>query len=517
MQNIANIISIQSRNQGGSIPSTFAAFLASDLVASKGGPLTFTRSSTVTVPDYLTTLQTVQSGSPAYDGVRYVSNLLLNSEVPATQTVTLAVGTYTNWVTGAGTLTSAAGTATVSGTGAATGGTDKTLVVTVAGTVTFTYAATLTHIQLEYGALHSESVTTTTVPVTKAFPGASPGLGILSEPAATNLLLQSNNFGTTWANTSANTTAAQNTVGPDGVSNSAWTITDTGATVGGKYQSVSLTAGTAYTFSIYIKKTVGALSVFPTLQIFAGTNLAITTIDTTNGQVITQTAYTGISILPSSSKISNAGNFYRVSLTFTPAASEAHFITIYPSAKSAFTSTSENTPANTGSIIIYGCQLGASSFVTSYIPTTTTTSTRAATKLNEPIADLPAGTKHFRVDWTPTGNATGTDQVIAGSYVDTNNSTSITFTPPTSLIMRKRIGGSNTDATLTITAPTLNTTYTVEGWINADNSTKVSLLGTSATNSNTTAPQLCTTWEWGSLNGVSNVQGFLKNVKILGR
>jgi hypothetical protein len=51
------------------------------------------------------------------------TNLLLNSTAPATQTtVSLANGTYTLWVNGAGSATMSAGTATGCGTGVATNG-----------------------------------------------------------------------------------------------------------------------------------------------------------------------------------------------------------------------------------------------------------------------------------------------------------------------------------------------------------------------------------------------------------
>ncbi len=148
------------------------------------------------------------------------------------------------------------------------------------------------------------------------------------------------------------------------------------------------------------------------------------------------------------------------------------------------------------------------------------TTTRAAVVISEPSTDINyVGTKRISLDWTPTGYATGTDQYIWGTYVDASNYTAMIFTPPTSLIMRKRIAGSNNDATLTITAPTLGTTLHVDGYIMADNTLKIGATGyTSATNSNTTAAQVGATIQLGANgNGVNQIQGFLKNYKILGR
>ena len=79
------------------------------------------------------------------------TNLLLNSTVPVTQTTaSLANGTYTLWVNGAGSATSSAGTATGSGFGAASQGSPNTFVLTgTAGTVTITVSGSLNAFQLE--------------------------------------------------------------------------------------------------------------------------------------------------------------------------------------------------------------------------------------------------------------------------------------------------------------------------------------------------------------------------------
>lgn len=78
------------------------------------------------------------------------TNVLLNSTAPVTQTTaSLGTGTYTLWVNGTGSATSSAGTATITGAGAATNGTPNVFVVTVAGTVTITVAGSLNAFQCE--------------------------------------------------------------------------------------------------------------------------------------------------------------------------------------------------------------------------------------------------------------------------------------------------------------------------------------------------------------------------------
>jgi hypothetical protein len=71
-------------------------------------------------------------------------NLYPSPSSPANQTVTLAVGSYRVWLAGAGSVTAAAGSATGSGFGAATEAAPITIVITVAGTVTFTVAGVVT-------------------------------------------------------------------------------------------------------------------------------------------------------------------------------------------------------------------------------------------------------------------------------------------------------------------------------------------------------------------------------------
>lgn len=78
------------------------------------------------------------------------TNQLKNSAAPVTQTTaSLGTGNYVLWVNGSGSATSSAGTATITGAGAATQGSPNIFVVTVAGTVTVTVSGSLNAFQLE--------------------------------------------------------------------------------------------------------------------------------------------------------------------------------------------------------------------------------------------------------------------------------------------------------------------------------------------------------------------------------
>lgn len=104
---------------------------------------------------------------------RYLSepaatNYFLNSTAPVTQNITCTATTYTLSVHGAGTVTCAAGTATGSGFGVASAGTDITFEVTVGGTVSFTVAdGPPDYVQVEVGAFATSPIETAGASVTR--------------------------------------------------------------------------------------------------------------------------------------------------------------------------------------------------------------------------------------------------------------------------------------------------------------------------------------------------------------
>ena len=91
--------------------------------------------------------------NPAFEGTRIVTNLLLNSDTPATQTVTLSIGTYLLWMVGSGYTDVAAGTASGSYFSTALSGENDwtTFEITSPGTVIITpsLSGTVTKFQLE--------------------------------------------------------------------------------------------------------------------------------------------------------------------------------------------------------------------------------------------------------------------------------------------------------------------------------------------------------------------------------
>ena len=190
---------------------------------------------------------------------------------------------------------------------------------------------------------------------------------ILVEPQRTNIILQSENLATTW--TSFRSIVTTNvTTSPSGINNADKVAQQSGNNdAGGVYQTISVTNGTSYTYSFFAKADgynwcFARVSNSPS-DFNAWFNLSTGVVGSTLGGV-------------TSSSITSYGNgWYRCSMTFTSVATTAlHHIYI------ANSNLSDQTPNADGvkGIYIYGVQLEAGSYATSYIPTTSASVTRNA-------------------------------------------------------------------------------------------------------------------------------------------
>ena len=210
--------------------------------------------------------------------------------------------------------------------------------------------------QLEEGTQATTYVETTTEPVTlpdtfnvTVVPDGKEYAAPLFIPR-TNLILQSNQFDTTWSNYNSTDTGGQS--GYDG-SDDAWLIEKTG---GAGLMQQSISASGLHTFSVYAKQgTVNGVRV----QIGAGTN-RYTFFDLNAGTIGTSNAI--------SNTIESMGNgWYRCAVTADEAA--ISLLRIY-------VTDGEDTSGTTGSIYIQDAQFETGSVATEYIPTTTAAVTR---------------------------------------------------------------------------------------------------------------------------------------------
>jgi hypothetical protein len=233
---------------------------------------------------------------------------------------------------------------------------DKTLTARKGPTPVFTRASTATFVGSD-GLIQSAAVNEPRFdhdPLTLACKG------LLIEEARTNLLLQSEDFGTTWTQT--NISVSSNVaVAPDGNTTADKIIENTATAIHGVDQSTTFTA-IPYTLSFYAKKD-GRIWV----RAFLG-GLASTWFNIDNGTIGTVASGFTASIV-------NAGNgWYRCSITGTASAG-----TLTSGVRMA-TSDGNNSYLGDGTsgIFLWGAQLEAGSFPTSYIPTTTAALARSA-------------------------------------------------------------------------------------------------------------------------------------------
>lgn len=189
----------------------------------------------------------------------------------------------------------------------------------------------------------------------------------LIEKGRENLLLQSNNFGTTWINTSSSETSGQS--GYDGSSN-AWLLTKSAS--GGSIQQTGLSVSGVQTFSLYVKK---GNSDWVSMTILGGSNPRAS-FDLENGSLGTTL---GGAI---DAKITSVGSgWYRCEVIANVSSTGVY---IYPSEGN------HDTSGTSGSIYIQDAQLENGLVATDYIETGATTATAGVLE-NTPRIDYSSG------------------------------------------------------------------------------------------------------------------------------
>ncbi len=201
--------------------------------------------------------------------------------------------------------------------------------------------------------------------------------GLLIEEQRVNLALYSEQFDNAgWAKDNA-TITANAAVAPDGTTTADKAIPSNGVDLtsianGTVRQAVTYSAGATLTFSVFAKE-----AEFDRIELYfseaTGTaNRATVTYSLVDGSVVTAAAVAGTFTSVSSTSTSFGNGWYRFTLTFTTGSGTT--------ARARFAVRDSGTTIGDGTsgILIWGAQLEAGAFATSYIPTVASTVTRAA-------------------------------------------------------------------------------------------------------------------------------------------
>ena len=222
--------------------------------------------------------------------------------------------------------------------------------------------------QLELGLVATDYIETTTATVQKGilenlprldYSGGASCPSLLLEPQRSQLITQSEYFGSaTWNKQNSIGVNTNSHLSPEGIQNA----TELDGFDSSNFQSVAqyitLSAGT-YTFSVFLKKTTGALNHYP--AVVMGSVYKYVIVNSTTG---TYAESTGTNNNDSVTIESWDDNWWRVSLTNTLSAGAQRFA-IYPalSANGTFITTNAS-----GTNVFWGAQVEVGSYPTSYIP-----------------------------------------------------------------------------------------------------------------------------------------------------
>ena len=226
--------------------------------------------------------------------------------------------------------------------------------------------------KLEQSATVGEYVpTTSTINSAPRFdhdPTTGESLGLLVEEQRTNLLLRSEEFGGGAWSKGGGTITANSITAPNGNLTADKFVEDTSIAFHEVRQSRTVTENTVVTFSIYIRsgeRTLARVYGISSAQWSGGVSPSVT-VNLNTGTVVSGTG----SVSPSTN------GFYRISITGTTANGVTSALLAAGPCLGDFDSF--HTGDGTSGIYLWGAQLEAGAFPTSYIPTTTTAVTRNA-------------------------------------------------------------------------------------------------------------------------------------------
>jgi hypothetical protein len=301
---------------------------------------------------------------------------------------------------------------------------------TVAVVDTATPANDLSNVSLDASNLANTSTSTKTVlwddgllrtsgsgAIHQQYDTAASQFGILVEPAATNLVLRSQELdNASWTLVGATVTADAATA-PDGASTADKLVESSGGTNHNIRQSVTITSGATYTYSVFVKKAerTGAGISFVDSGFTAG---IFATLNLTLGTITSASSFGGATYISSSITAIGSSDWFRVTLTGSIATTSALVVAALHNPIGTDTYSGDGTSG----AYFWGAQLETGALATSYITTTAATVTRAADVISVDTDTFPWSdtTGTIYLDYKPFNVAAGT-RYGWSAYLDASN------------------------------------------------------------------------------------------------
>jgi hypothetical protein len=199
--------------------------------------------------------------------------------------------------------------------------------------------------------------------------------GLLIEESRANLMLRSEDFASANWNKGGASVTSNSAVSPDGATTADTVIENTANATHTVDQAINVSASTSYTVTFFAKRASGTRNVFVQINTSGGTTGAgFVWFDLGTGVTSAITTLGGTFVGVSASATAFGSSWYRCTLTFTTNIGNTgatFYIGPYNAGRSYLGD-------GTSGVYLWGAQLEAGAFATSYIPTTTTALTRNA-------------------------------------------------------------------------------------------------------------------------------------------
>jgi len=253
--------------------------------------------------------------------------------------------------------------------------------------ITFTRASTATYLDSD-GLLKSATTNTPRI----EYDADGNRLGLLIEEARTNVLLRSEELDVSpWASGNISAVTANSVIAPDGLQSADSVVENTANGSHSFLQNVSYTSGVTYTSTVYAKPLSVGDQRF--LQLAFG-GAAFTALPFANFDLLAGTITSSGSGNSASSSIENAGGgWYRCRLTATADVTVVSAVFILMQSNASAPRFAGYLGDGVSGLNLWGAQLEAGSFPTSYIPTAGAAATRAAD-----VASIPTSAFGYNAD-----------------------------------------------------------------------------------------------------------------------